>query len=212
MPIIKRQAPFLPEGEYVGQARNVGLEWSKPKPLPNGTKSESVQMFRIPLHLPDGKSITTFARVTEQTGFVFEAILKSGELIPQEGEEFVLTPDDLEGRRFYFGVKHEQWNGATIANVRFHTKTFACQVNPALEGITFPNEAPRGISLRAAKPQAPVSEPPPEASSMAPKEPVSPQTPASANTGLEDLSEEDYRSALEYARKAKEGKLKEGND
>ena len=193
MPVIKKTAPLLPEGEYVGQARKVSLEWSKPKPLPNGKKSESVQMFKIPLHLPDGKSITAFARVTEDTGWVFETII-----VAPEGEEFVLTPDDLEGRRFYFGVKHEQWNGATLANVRFHTKTWACQINPALEGVSFPNEAPRGVSLRAAKPSVPANEPPPEAGSTAAKDPPPPQPPASETRKLDDLSDEEFREALAH--------------
>ena len=53
MPTIKKQAPLLPEGEYCGQAKKVTMEWSKPKPVADGTKSESVQIFRIPLHIPN---------------------------------------------------------------------------------------------------------------------------------------------------------------
>jgi hypothetical protein len=199
MPVIRKTAPLLPEGEYVGQARKVSLEWSKLKPLP-GKKSESVQMFKIPLHLPDGKSITKFARVTEDTGWVFETIIKSGELVAPEGEEFVLTPDDLEGRRFYFCVKHEQRNGATLANVRFHTKTWACQINPALEGVSFPNEAPRGASLRAAKPSVPVSEPSAEAGSTAAKDHAPLQTPVSERAELDDLTEEEFQQAVDYVK------------
>jgi hypothetical protein len=145
MPTIKRQSPLIPEGEYCGQARKVSLEWSKPKPLPNGGKSESVQMFRIPLHLPDGKSITKFAPVTPDTGWVFESIIKSGELVAPESEEFVLTPDDLEGRRFYFGVKHEPWHGATLTNVRFRSKTYACQLNPLWKGSPSQMKPPAGF-------------------------------------------------------------------
>jgi hypothetical protein len=210
MPVIKRTAPLLPEGEYCGQARKVSLEWSKPKLLPNGGKSESVQMFKIPLHLPDGKSITTFLRVTEDMGWKFESLLKSGELIPPDDEEYALTPDDIEGRRFYFGVKHEPWNGTTVANVRFHTKPYACQINPALEGISFPNEAPRGVALRAAKPQAPSNEPPPEASGVAAtKSPEPPQSHATGSdplAGLGTLSDEEFEDALRNARKLREEK------
>jgi hypothetical protein len=206
MPVIRKTAPLLPEGEYVGQARKVSLEWSKPKPLPNGKKSESVQMFKIPLHLPDGKSITSFARVTPDTGWVFESIVKSGELVAPESEGYVLTPDDLEGRRFYFGVKHEQWNGATLANVRFHSKTYACQLNPALEGVTFPNEAPRGAPLRAANPSVPSNEQPPEAGSTAPQDPQPPPRPAGESKGLDDLSDEEFQQAMEYAKERRSKK------
>jgi hypothetical protein len=209
MPTIRKIAPLLPEGEYAAQALKVGLEWSKPKPLPNGGKSESVQMFRIPLRLPDGRMITKFVRVTEQTGWVFESILKSGELVAPEGEEFVLTPDDLEGRRFYFGVKHEQWNGATVANVRFHSKTYACQLNPALEGVTFPNEAPRGVPLRAATPSIPSKEQPPEAGSTAPQDPLPPPRPAGESKGLDDLSEEEFQQAIDYAKQLRAKKSRD---
>ena len=160
MPTIKRQAPLLPEGEYCGQARKVTMEWSKPKPQADGTKSESVQIFRIPLHIPGGQIITTFARVMDSTGWVFEQICKSGDLILPEGEEFVITADDLENRRFYFGVQHTTYKGMPVANVKFHTKTYACEVNPALENVSFPNEAPRGITMRSAKPLVNPEQPP----------------------------------------------------
>jgi hypothetical protein len=122
MPTIKKQAPLLPEGEYCGQAKKVTMEWSKPKPQADGTKSESVQIFRIPLHIPGGQIITTFARVMDSTGWVFEQICKSGDLILPEGEEFVITADDLENRRFYFGVQHTTHNGTPTANVKFHRR------------------------------------------------------------------------------------------
>ena len=113
------------------------MEWSKPKPQADGTKSESVQIFRIPLHIPGGQIITTFARVMDSTGWVFEQICKSGDLILPEGEEFVITADDLENRKFYFRVEHTTYKGTTVANVKFHTKTYACEVNPALENVSF---------------------------------------------------------------------------
>jgi hypothetical protein len=148
----------------------------KPKTNADGSKSEPYQMFRIPLRIPGGQTITTFARVTENTGWVFEQICKSGDLIIPEGEEFVITADDLERRKFYFGVKHVDYNGQKIANVYFHTKTYACQLNPTLENVSFPNEAPRGVTLRSANPSTPPTDPPPEASgSTAPKPPPSPQ-------------------------------------
>jgi hypothetical protein len=210
MPIIKRQAPLLGEGEYVGQAKKVTLEWSKPKSKPDGTKSESVPVFRIPLHTHNGGQITTFARVLDTTGWVFEQIVKSGELIPPDSEEFVITPDDLEGRRFYFGVKHVDYNGAKIANVHFHTQTYACQVNPALENVTFSNEAPRGIPLRSAAPPKPSTQPPETPEATAPKSPTLPQPPASDEAevppgafsmeGMETLSDEEFQQAIDYTK------------
>ena len=186
MPTIKKQAPLLPEGEYCGQAKKVTMEWSKPKPQADGTKSESVQIFRIPLHIPGGQIITTFARVMDSTGWVFEQICKSGDLILPEGEEFVITADDLENRRFYFGVQHTTYKGTTVANVKFHTKTYACEVNPALENVSFPNEAPRGITLRSAKPPVNPEQPPPGASPVS-KQPAPTQPPVAGATKAEEL-------------------------
>jgi hypothetical protein len=204
MPVIKKQAPLLPEGEYCAQARKVGLEWSKPKPLPNGGKSESVQRFRIPLWLPDGRTITKFIEVSEDKGWLFNDVVKSGELVVPEGEEFILQPDDLEGRRLYFGIKHVPWNGTTIASVKFHSPKYACEINPDLEGVTFENEAPRGVALRAAKPAALPIRPPPEA----PKPTATTQPPAAADDPgkPEDLTDDEFASAMEYARKLKRGK------
>jgi hypothetical protein len=64
----------------------------------------------------------------DSAGWVFEQICKSGDLILPEGEEFVITADDLENRKFYFRVQHTLYNGSFIANVKFHTKAYACQV------------------------------------------------------------------------------------
>ena len=157
MPTIKKTAPLLSEGEYCGQARRVTMEWSKPKVNPDGSKTEPYQLFRIPLHIPGCQVITTIARVLDSTGWVFANICKSRDLVPPEGDEFVLTADDLENRKFFFGVVHTEYNGQKRAEVKFHAQTYAEQVNPALKGVTFPNEAPRGVQLRSATPSpAPV--------------------------------------------------------
>ena len=206
MPTIKKQAPLLPEGEYCGQAKKVTMEWSKPKPQADGTKSESVQIFRIPLFIPGGQIITTFARVMDSTGWVFEQICKSGDLILPEGEEFVITADDLENRKFYFGVQHTTYKGTTVANVRFHTKTYACEVNPALENVSFPNEAPRGITLRSAKPPVNPEQPSPGAAPVS-NQPAPTQPPVVGATKaeeLEDLSDTEFQEALEHVKKLRE--------
>jgi hypothetical protein len=206
MPTIKRQAPLLPEGEYVAVAKRVALEWTKPRLLPNGKKSEPVQRFRIPLHLADGRTVTELVQVRDDMGWKFDSIMKSGGISAPEDGDFVLSPDDLENRRFYFGIEHEEWNGRTMVKVRFHGREYACGINPVLEGVTFPGEAPRGITLRSAKPQ----EPPPEApeETAAPKPPAPTLPPAAADNAEkpEDLTDEEFRSALEYAHKLKEGK------
>src|SRR5215469_15032597 len=98
MPVIKRQAPLPEEGEYAGQARKVSQEYTKPKINADGTKSEPIPIFRIPLYTHNGKQITTFARVTENTGWVFEQMCKSGNMIPPDGAEFTISCDDLENR------------------------------------------------------------------------------------------------------------------
>src|SRR6516164_7770550 len=143
MPTIKRQSALLPEGEYAGQALKVTQEITK----------KGVTMFRIPLHLPDGKTTTTIIRVTDQTAWVFDQLCKSGSIsLPEGGEDFQINCDDLERRVFYFGVVHNLGqDGMTYANVKFHTKSYAVQQNPALASVTFPMAAPP-ITLRAVSP------------------------------------------------------------
>ena len=138
----------------------------------------------------------------DSTGWVFEQICKSGDLILPEGEEFVITADDLENRRFYFGVQHTTYNGTPTANVKFHTKTYACQENPALENVSFPNEAPRGITLRSAKP--PVNPEQPPGAAPVPKQPAPTHPPvvsAAKSEELEGLSDAEFQEALDYAKK-----------
>ena len=65
MPTIKRNAPLTPEGEYVGQALKVSQGFVKTK------AGEEIPIFRLPLHMPDGKIITPVIRVTDSTGWVF---------------------------------------------------------------------------------------------------------------------------------------------
>jgi hypothetical protein len=203
MPVIKRQMPLLPEGEYVGQALKVTQEYSK---------TSGITMFRIPLHLPDGRTITTIARVTEQTAFVFDQLCKSGNIsLPEDGSDFQITPDDIERRVFYFGVQHNKGtDGRTFANVRFHTRGYAIQQNPALASVTFPTAAPP-ITLRS----APVSsQEPPSADGALPAKSVpptrSPEAGATKNTPFDDelegISPEEFAQALEAAKALKRGK------
>ena len=149
----------------------------------------------------------------ETTAWIWDQACKSGEMIPPDGEEFRIAPDDLENRVFYFGITHREYNGVTRAEVKFHTKAYAIQQNPALEKVTFPNEAPRPIYLPAATPPAkPQSEPartePPPAASAPPTQPAVAATPPgsdstaeppSANAALAGLSEDEFREALAYA-------------
>ncbi len=205
MPIIKRTTSLLPESEYVAQARQVQMEWSKPRTLPDGTKTESHPVFKIPLHLPDGRQIVTRVHVTENTGGILEQVCKSGELLVPEGE-FVLTSDDLERRRFYFGIVHRDYNGQRVADVKFHSPAYSVQVNPSLEHVSFLNEAERGTILKSAGSPNPQTEPPPEVSGVAqaPQPPVQPPVAGASKTSIEELeslSPEEVRSALDYARK-----------
>jgi hypothetical protein len=178
---------------------------------------ESVQLFRVPLWIPGGKSVTTFLRVMETTAWIWDQACKSGEMIPPDGEEFKIAPDDLENRTFYFGITHREYNGVTRAEVKFHTKAYAIQQNPALEKVTFPNEAPRPIYLPAATPTGstppakPQSEPavadPPPADSPPPTPPAASMPPVAetkeeplpGNAALAGLSEDEFREALAYA-------------
>ena len=231
MPTIKlHQQTLLPEGEYIGQARRVTQEWSKPKPRPDGTTPEPVQIFRVPLWVPGGKSVTAFLRVMESTGWIWAAACKSGEMIP-EGEEVRFSPDDFENRVFYFGIEHREYKGVPRAEVKFHTKGYAIQVNSSLEHVTFPNEAPRPIYLQAVTPtgSTPAAKPPqkpedatlPEADSGPPLAPQSSSPPPSASQpsapgpslekigegvtmgepALDGITEDEFREALLYARR-----------
>jgi hypothetical protein len=213
MPVIKRQAPLLEEGEYAGQARKVTQEYTKPKINADGTKSEPIAIFRIPLHTHNGKQITTFARVMESTGWVFEQMCKSGNMTPPDGAEFTISCDDLENRVFYFAVEHNKLaDGRTVANVKFHTKTYAIQQNPQLAAVTFPNAAP-SITLRPAPSSAPPA--PPEAESGEAAKVTPPPTapapgeakPMSADDpDLSGMTEEEFREALEYAKSLRKAK------
>lgn len=216
MPIIKRQAPLIEEAEYVGQARKVSQEYSKPKINADGSKSEPICIFRIPLHTHNGKVTTTFARVMESTGWVFEQMCKSGNMTPPDGEGFVITPDDLENRVFYFGVEHNKLNdGRTVANVKFHTKAYAVQQNPALASVTFPNAAPP-ITLR---PAPSFTAPPPTseegtaggtATTKSPPVALAPTAtkplPKTADSDLEGMTEDEFAEAVAYAKRLRQEK------
>ena len=190
------------------------MEWSKPRTLPDGTKTESHPVFKIPLHLPDGRQIVTRVHVTENTGGILEQVCKSGELLVPEGE-FVLTSDDLERRRFYFGIVHRDYNGQRVADVKFHSPAYSVQVNPSLEHVSFLNEAERGTILKSAGSPNPQTEPPPEVSGVAqaPQPPVQPPVAGASKTSIEELeslSPEEVRSALDYARKLRKKGLTPG--
>jgi hypothetical protein len=212
MPVIKRQAPLLEEGEYAGQARKVTQEYTKPKINADGSKSEPICIFRIPLHTHNGKQITTFARVMESTGWVFEQMCKSGNMTPPDGEGFVITTDDLELRVFYFGAEHNKLSdGRIVANVKFHTRTYAVQQNPELANVTFPNAAPP-INLRPAPSTQPPA-PPEDLSGQAAKSsppPISPAPgetkPIPADDDLQGISEAEFQEALEYAKRLRREK------
>ena len=83
---------------------------------------------------------------------MFEGIAHSGELNLPEGE-FVITTDDLERRRFFIHVVHDQFNNQKVAKVSFVTQAWAKQQNPSIAGITFTHEAPRPASTRIASNQ-----------------------------------------------------------
>src|SRR6516225_6241957 len=112
MPVIKRNSALVEEGEYVAQARNVTQEVTK----------KGVTIFRVPLHLPDGRTITTVIRVTDQTAWVFDQLCKSGNIsLPEGGEDFQINCDDLEKRVFFFAVVHNIGSDSVkYQNVKFH--------------------------------------------------------------------------------------------
>jgi hypothetical protein len=212
MPIIKRSVPLLPEGEYCGQARQVTQAFIKPNTLKIDASGETIPAFKIPLHLPDRRVIATVARVTNNTLFVFDQLFKSGAISLPDGEgDFQLTRDDLENRVFYFGVVHNKGpDGRIFANVRFHARSYAIQQNPALANVSFPNAAPP-ITLRLV-PAKPASEPPeaPASSSAKIAAPDGVRSQGAAQAlpldEEDELTEEEYRSAIEAAKALKRPK------
>jgi hypothetical protein len=210
MPVVTRNVPSLvAEGEYKGQCRKVQQEWSKPRKLPDGTMTKSHPVFKMPLHLPDGKMVIHRLHLTENTEELVVQACKSGGLEIPDGP-FELGTDDLEGRIFHFCVVHTEWNGIKRAEVNFHAESYALQVNPALEKVGFPNEAPRGVMLRSAPGSAPKSEPPPKAAGSGASQPSTPSQPSdSTEASLEELgtlTEKEFAEALAYAKKLREKK------
>jgi hypothetical protein len=202
MPLIKRQAPsLLPEAEYCGQFRQVGVAYVK--------DTDTVE-YTLPIHLPDKGMIITRYRVLPNNSFVFENICKSCgiSLEPGETEEaaYQLNGDDMENRRCFFQVVHVVLpDGRKVANVKFHAPSYATRINPSLAGISFPNEPPP-ITLRPvvmpvnttpALATAPQTAATPAPSSKAPDPPA----PETAEDDLQGITDAEMQEALEYARK-----------
>ena len=195
MPIINpspagQSLPLPPVGEYVGIAKKVSTSRSNEKRQTDGTM-ETHQVFRIPLTTHTGERVTAFMHLKDSCAYFVNQMLRSGEMVPPEdGSPCILTADHLENRKFYFAIEHGEWNGVMRANVKFHTPGYAIQQNPSLEGVSFPGEAPRGIRLAPAPRggEAPPASFPDLASSL---------------SGEETLTEEEFRHALEEARRIK---------
>jgi hypothetical protein len=193
----------LPEAEYCGQFRHVGVAYVK--------DTDTVE-YTLPIHLPDKRMITTRYRVLDNNSFVFENICKSCGISLEPGETenatYQLNGDDLEDRRCYFQVVHAVLpDGRKVANVKFHTPAYAIKVNPLLAGVSFPNEPPP-ITLRPVA--MPVNSAPASAgetalqatATQAPasKAPV-PSAPETVEDDLQGITDAEMQEALEYARK-----------
>jgi hypothetical protein len=209
MPVVRiSRIPPIPEGEYAGVLTKVSSGF---------TQKTGEPRFTFDIKMKDGKTIKDTLYFGEKVSWRIVQIAKSANLILPEDVpeddilEFVLTPDDLEGRIVYFGVKHNPGdNGRVYQNVNYHLMSYALQQNPDLAGM-YPPQAPRHV--RAASPE----NPPPETGTQttAPLSPPPPVTPVSA-TGpgvveAEDdtLSPAEFAQALERAKKnraAKSGK------
>jgi hypothetical protein len=206
MPVIKKQTqpPLPPPGESVGILKQMSCVWVTPKP---GSKiKEPYQAFKGTLQLYTGEKVPVSIGLLEQTAFMIRNLCRSAELlVPEDGSEFILTCDDLENCRVFVGIKHEDYNGRTVARIAFHTESYATQVNPSLGSVTFPGEAPRGTRLTAVarSSEEPPKEPPadPPAAPAIPKTPVEPA--GSGSTSFSDLgtiSDEEFEEAIRNAR------------
>ena len=94
-----------------------------------------------------------------------------------------------------------------VANVRFYAPNYAIQVNPSLEGIMFEGEAPRGVPLRSATPSSSTLQT--EAPAPTPQ-PSTPAQPSVTDAGEEIISEEESQQALEYVKKLRQQRGREG--
>ena len=208
MPKIPKQSqpPLPPPGESVGILKQMSCVWVQPKP---GSKvQEAYQAFKGTLQLYTGEKVPVSIPLLEQTSFMIRNLCRSAELIiPEDGSEFILTSDDLENLRVYVLIKHEIYNGRTIARVAYHTKTYAISVDPELANISFPGEAPRGVKLKAVAPlseDAPKDPPAdPPATPAIPKVPTQPAGSDSTPLDLNDLgtiSDEEFEEAIRNAR------------
>jgi hypothetical protein len=195
MPVVKRSAPLIEEGEHCGQIRRVKQDY---------VKATGTTIFRVPLHLPDGRSIQTVIRFQDNTLFVIDQLVKStGLLLPEDGSDYQLTPDDLENLVAYFSVQHTKLDdGRVVANVRFHARNYALQQNPDLANVRFPN-TPSGRRLRAVeKVEQPVL-PPPEPT------PINSQPHPGVTPGEElgELTPAEYQEALAYAQRLRKERV-----
>jgi hypothetical protein len=186
--------------------------WVQPKA---GSKiKEPYQAFKGTLQLYTGEKIPVSVPLLEQTAFMVRNLCRSAELlIPEDGSEFILTSDDLENVRVFVLVKHEVYDGRTIARVAYHTQTYATQVDPSLEEVTFPGEAPRGVKLKSVAPSSeePPKDPPadPPATPAIPKVPTQPAGSESTPLDLNDLgtiSDEEFEEAIRSAREQRSKK------
>jgi hypothetical protein len=201
MPIVKiNNTPAAPEGEYAGKIEKVASGFTKvgdPK-------------FSFIIRTKDGLSIKDNLYFGEKVKWRIPNLCKSANLvIPDNGNPFALTPDDLEDRTVWFSVKYNPGEeGKVFTNINYHTMVYAIQQNPALAGA-YPVQAPR--KLREMPPEDPP--PGPDPSSGTP--PSSPQInpPAGTNGGVgvaeaedDDLTPEEYAAALAQAKRNKAGK------
>jgi hypothetical protein len=197
MPTVNiSRTPPTPEGEYCGIVEKVASTFTK----------AGAPRFTFNIRMKDGKVLKDNLYFEENVIWRIDQLCKSANLVPPEnGAPFSLTPDDLEGRGVYFGVKHNPGeNGRMYQNINYHALSYALQQNPALAGV-LPIQAPR--SLREAPPENPPPEPPqnpPPPTASAPPPPVSPAGGVGVMEAEDDtLSPEEYAQALEQAKRNK---------
>lgn len=201
MPTINiKRTPPVPEGEYVGKLEKVASSFTK----------TGDPRFTYNIRMKDGTVVKDNLYFGEKVLWRVDAITKSANLVsPDNGAPFSLTPDDLEGRIVYFGVKYNPGeNGKVYVNINFHAMSYAIQQNPALAGV-YPPQAPRKLREVPPEDSQDGTEPPP---SETPVNPVPHPSPiAGASVGVaeaedDDLTPEEYAEALEQAKRNKAGK------
>jgi hypothetical protein len=192
MPTVNiKRTPPPPEGEYCGVIEKVASSFTK----------AGEPRFSFGIRTKDGKVIKDSLYFGDNVTWRIPQLCKSANLVrPDNDAPFSLTPDDLEGRVVYFGVKYNPGEADKVyVNINYHAMSFALQQNPALAG-QFPPQTPRHLREVPTDNLPPESEPPdaPPTAGGPSVSPVSPPLVSPDGVGVAE-AEDDKITPKQYA-------------